>query len=463
MVLFWIVIAAVILLATTTPIYMDAQASSLCGGNPMYRAIISDEETQVEYAIVTATITGKQVVDDHPDTYEHVMEYDINEIRYMPSARSEIHVMNGTFMTGHRGFSSADVGAQFVVSFYKHESWGTGWVMSSPYCSGLYHTDLLEYIEWFEELRDGQPLDGDVLYPQALGNFVLPPDNLPDFQLPEKIGYRDEISIARLSNATSIEEELDSGYLVLQNMYVFDTVYNFYNADTQTKMVFSAWGNRVPTNLEEDHLYFLYRSVPYYNGNGRIIAVEPLESSYDLITSTLSPKNVRQIAFYNDARYIHSVLYDEIRQNPALDGKIHARYNEQYDAVRQDTHEYDRYEYEMYVTIYSMDQGVLDGWKALLKKYGLEDAKIGYSIDLPVSIFPEPPYETWRDYHIPTVQDQLDWRTPPFEILCDDTLYLVILPDGMPACVTASEASEMLVDGSAVMQVRPTIILNVDS
>lgn len=462
MMLFWIVIAAVILLAATVPSYVDTAESTLCRGNHLHAAVVSDEDTKMEYAIVTSTITDKQAADGRLDMYKHVMHYQINEIRYMPSARSEIQVMNGTFMTNPRVFSSIDIGEQFVFSFFKHEYMDTGWAMSSTYCSYLYHTDVFEYIEWFEELRDGQPHDGDDLYPYELGNFILPPDHLPHLKPPEKIGYGDKIYIARLSNVTSIEEELASGYLALKNMYVFDTVYNFYNADPQTEMEFSAWGNGTPNSLEEGHLYFLHKSVMRYSDNGRFIAMEPLESSYNIISNTLSPENIRQIAFYNDARYFRSVLYDEIRQNPALDGKIYARYNEQYDADRQDAHEYDRYEYEIYVTIYQMDQKVLDGWKALLKKYGLEDAKIRYSIVLPVSIFPEPPYETWRDYKIPTVKDQLDWKTPPFEILCEDVLHLVILPDGMPACVTASEAVEMFIDDSAIMQVRPTVILNVD-
>ena len=462
MVSFWIVIAVVILLAATVPSYINTSVGSICSNNLLHEAVVSDENTETEYAIVMATITDKQVADGNLYTYEHVMHYHIDEIRYMPSARSEIQVMDGTFMAGSRAFSSVDIGGQFVVPFLKHGHLDAGWAMSPTYCSGLYHTDALEYIEWFGELRDSQSHDGgDDLYPYELGHFRLPPDRLPYPEPPEKIGYQDKISIARLSNVTSIEEDLASGYLVLKNMYVFDTVYNFYNADPRTEIELSAWGIGVLKNLEEGHLYFLYRSAMPYGGI-RVTAMEPLESSYDLIRNTSSTENIRQIAFYNDARYFHSVLYSEIWQNSALDGKIYARYNEQYDPDMQDTHKHDRYEYEMYVKIYQMDQKVLDEWKALLKKYGLEDAKTSYRIVLPVSVFPEPPYETWRDYQIPTVKDQMDWKTPPFEILCEGTLHLVILPDGMPACVTASETLEMFADGSAIMQVRPTVILNVD-
>ncbi len=72
------------------------------------------------------------------------------------------------------------------------------------------------------------------------------------------------------------------------------------------------------------------------------------------------------------------------------------------------------------------------------------------------------PYETWRDYLIPTVKDQLGWGMSLFKVLCEDMLHLVIVPDGTPACVTASEAQGMFGDNSAIMQARPTVILNVD-
>ena len=462
MVSFWIVTIVAILLVATVPTYIDTSAGTICSNNSLHRAVISDEDTETEYAIVTATVTDKQVADGHLDAYEYTMHYHIDEIRYTPSARSEIQAMDGTFTAKPYVFSSVDIGGQYVISFLRHENSDAGWVISPIYCSGLYHTDVFEYIEWFEELSASQPHDGDDLYPYDLGRFILPSDRLPYSEPPEKIGYGDKISIARLSNITSVGEELASGYLVLKNMYVFDTVYNFYNADPRTEIELSAWGIGIPKSSDEGNLYFLYRyAMPY--GYIRVVAMEPLESSYDLIRGISTPENIRQMAFYNDARYLHSVLYNEVRQNPALDGKIYARYSEQYDAGRQDTHERDRYEYEMYVTVYQMDQEVLDGWKALLKKYGLEDAKTSYRIVLPVSKFPEPPYETWRDYQIPAVKDQMDWRTPPFEILCEDTLHLVVLPDGTPACATASETLEMFADGPAIMQVRPTVILNVDS
>ena len=376
--------------------------------------------------------------------------------------RPAIQAMDGMFMAGPGVFSSADIGEQFVVPFLKHESWDAGWVPSSIRCDGIYHTDVLGYIRWFEELRDSQSHDGDDLHPSELRRFILHPDRLLHSDPNWKIEYRDKISISLLSNVTSIEEERASGYRVLKNAYLFDTVYSFYNADPRTEMELSAWDIRDSVkNLEEGRLYFLHKSTTPY-GRASVTAVESLENSYEIIRSIFSPENVRQVGLYNDARYFQPVLRDEIGQNPALNGKISARYSERYDSGGHDLRDFDRYEYQLYVKIYQMDQEVLDEWKAFLKKYGLEDAKTSYSIVLPISSFSKPPDETWRDYLIPTAKDQLGWGTPPFKILCEDMLHLVIVPDGTPACVTASEAREMLADGSAIMQVRPEVILNTD-
>ena len=461
--LFWVAVTAGVLLAFAAMNHHAGTAeASLCGPPAMRGAILSEEGDDVEYALVTATITGVPAGYDDLPQYGDRVAYRIDDIRYMPSARSEIQITDGTFSARHVAIPSVGVGEQVVIPFSRYEhrddAWGT-------FCFGVYHPGVLDYVDWFVDLRNAR-IGGDGLRPSELYRFSLHPYALEPRDPPTRIEYWDRVSVSRLASITATESASRQDYPVLGNRYVFDTVYDIYNADSQTVAELSAWDTRVTVrNLMEGQLYFVHShksAIPYHDT--RVISMVPLEDSYELMRNVFSSANVDRLDFYNTVIPGIRTMGDEIEENDILKGKVRAGHNAEYDPDGQASGESDSRGYKMRVTVYQMDREILDEWKALLKKYDLDGVEADYVLKRHVSSshYEKPPYETWRDYLIPTVKDQLGWGTPPFEVLCEDMLHLVIVPDGTPACVAASEAQRMLEDNSAIMQVRPAVILNVD-
>ena len=362
---------------------------------------------------------------------------------------------------------SVGIGDQVVIPFSRYENWDDIW---RTFCFGVYRPNVLDYFDWFVDMRNdrlGGDGDDDRLRPSELYQFSLRLYSLPPRDPPMQIEYMDSVSVSRLASITATESVSDQNYPVLGNRYVFDTVYDIYNADSQIVVELYAWDTRdTVRNLVEGQLYFVHshNSATSYVYT-RVVSMVPLEDSYKFMRNVFFPANVDRINFYNTIMPSIRALGDEIKKNNILDGKVWARPNTGYDPDRQVSGEADSGGHKMRVTIYQMDLEILNEWKALLKEHGLDGVNADYGLKRHISSshYEKPPYETWRDHMIPTDKDQIEWGTPPFEVLCEDILHLVIMPDGTPACVTAFETRGMLADGSAIMQVRPEVILNTNS
>ena len=75
--------------------------ASLCSPPAMPGAILSEEGDNFEYALVTATVTDMLTGDDGLLHYHDRIAYRVDDVRYMPSARSEIQITNWTLSASH--------------------------------------------------------------------------------------------------------------------------------------------------------------------------------------------------------------------------------------------------------------------------------------------------------------------------------------------------------------------------
>lgn len=395
-----------------------------------------------EYAIVTITITDI----DQSESRVGKVSYNIDDIKYLENAKSNIHATNGSFQSYWSSITEKlEIGQQYVIAYSKQNQ--SDW---HPFisCDAIYHKNILGYLEWYESI--GHTIDDKKthFYKFKITSFQA-------FKSPiSKIEYKDRLFIGSLDNVLTVQKNSTGHNILPKHILTFDVVHDYYNTDAKEVVLdYPAWTYNndvmIPT---EDELYFIHLRDSKSMGESteRIRTLVSLDDSHTFVKEFFSTDNQAQVYFYEEVHPKIVQLSEDIKNNKILKSKIYALADQGF---------------PLSVRIIQMDLKILQEWNILFKKYELENESIKYKIYDKVSDFgvrnsADSDIVTWRDLMAPPVKEQLRWDVRPFNIDCGKVLSLVILADGTPECVLESDVQKMFDDNSAVMQVRPTLILN---
>lgn len=429
-------LALVILLGSVSTI-LPADATFCSGRNPLNellsRNILNEKTIHKEFALVLVTITDKELTDQKGGWYSFAnVTYNIDEIKYVDGAKSNILKKHDTLSLRQNLADNLKVGEQYITVYVKYEKYD--WRLFLSNCTyGIYSTGVIDYMKWLNT-------EGNLInhYPR-FDLFEIKSPQIFDSKYTVTLG--DKIFIGTLSNVTTIEK-VDGQYIDPKKVLTFDVTHDYYNAYTKVIIDHPAWlYNYEMTDPKEGNSYFVYIE------NSRIKWLIPLEDAFEFVNPLYSSDTHNQIYFLEVVYPKLSLIRAEISSNDILSKKISIS-------------EFPR-AFPIHVTFTQMNQEIADEWNVLLEKYQLDeldDNQISYSVKSNApQITKHSDDVTWRDFLIPSIQDQLSWKIHPFDINCGQ-INLVILPDGSPDCVSEDIAQKMLKDNTAIMQIKPTTI-----
>ena len=271
-------------------IYGVPESFATSCGSPMFSLVHNTEK--IEFAIATVTITDKHINSNHRSG---MVFFDIDKIKYMPDAKSDILVTKDTIgLYGTSQIEELIIGEQYVVVYKKYRN--NTYVEHDDYwgeyssCFGIYNTNVLDYVEWFETIKP--KLDNEKPI-HEVSEFEIGESNTFT-KSPNSLSMNEKIFIGLIKNMTTVQTSTINNSIILKNVLTFDVIFNYLNTGSEKiSAQYPAWQyNNEMVNPEKGKYYFIHLRTNYIHEywdrdvsaeEEYFVTLVPLENSYELI------------------------------------------------------------------------------------------------------------------------------------------------------------------------------------
>ena len=180
--------------------------------------------------LVTITITDKEN-GTHRFGWGQ-FTYDIDEIKYLSTAKSNILEKNNiSAMLSGSLLHQLEIGEQYLIPYVKNDK--DGWFASISSCnSSIYHPNLLDYLEYLEEVEVKEYTS----YYGLIEKFKL--RFTSNFNNPvTNIGLNDKTFIGLLNDVAIIDKDSSGKSIIPKKILSFDVLHNYYNTQKNLDIV----------------------------------------------------------------------------------------------------------------------------------------------------------------------------------------------------------------------------------